>query len=299
MIQKNKIEPIYISIIVPFKNEEKRLEKTIKQIHDYANRQSFSCQLILSDSHSTDKSLEIAKKYAKEFEYIEYTEPKDERRGKGQAIQDGIGASKGKYILFMDADSSTEIFEVDKLLAHIDKYDIVMGSRYIKEPRPYQSNYFKSIFHGVKSLIEVLIIGHSKDYMAKGKQGRVRQFISRGGNLAFAVLLNQSYIDQRCGFKLYKAPVAHFLAGLQRIYHWGFDTEYLAIAQKYKLSTIEVPVDWFDVAEGATVNPVKDSISSFRDIFKVQWNLISGKYNRKNARKMLGDLFEEVILNWK
>jgi dolichyl-phosphate beta-glucosyltransferase len=292
-------EKIELSIIVPFRNEEKRLEQTIKEILAFTKSKSFKSQVILADSHSTDNSLKLAKKYAGDFEHIEYTEPKDKRAGKGQAVQDGILAAKGKYILFMDADSSTKIAEAEKLLPYVDEYDIVMGSRYIKEPRPYHSSYFWGLSHGIKSLFEVLVFGHSKDYMAKGKQGRVRQFISRGGNLAFTVLLNQSYVDQRCGFKLYHAKTAKFLAGLQRIYGFGFDTEYLAIAQKYKFKTIEVPVDWFDSAEGATVDPVKDSINSFKDIFKVQYNLVKGVYSRRHARRKLGNLYEEVILNWK
>ncbi|MEI7690377.1 MAG: glycosyltransferase [bacterium] len=292
-------ENIYLSIIVPFKNEEKRLEETIKQILDYTSTKNFKTQVILADSHSTDQSLAIAKKYSQQIEHLEYTEPRDNRKGKGQAVQDGILASKGKFLLFMDADSSTKISEVDKLLPYVNEYQIIMGSRYIKEPHPYQSNYFKAVIHGIKSLIEVLIIGHSKDYMAKGKQGRLRQFISRGGNLAFAVLLNQSYIDQRCGFKLYKTSIAKFIARLQVVYGFGFDTEYLAIAQKYKFKTIEIPVEWYDVAEGATVDPIKDSLNSFKDIFKVQSNLIGGKYSENNARNKVGDLYDEVILNWK
>jgi len=293
----SKENEIYLTIIIPFKNEAKRIETTIKDIVDYCGKSKFKTQVILADSHSTDGSIDIAKRYAKEIEHIEYTEPKDNRKGKGQAVQDGILAAKGKYLMFMDADSSTKIGEIDHLLPYVDKYDIVMGSRYIKAPRPYQSNYFWGLFHGVKSLLEVLIFGHSKDYMAKGKQGRIRQFISRGGNLAFTVLLNQSYVDQRCGFKLYRTPIAKFIAGLQRVYGFGFDTEYLAISQKYKFRTIEVPVDWYDSAEGAQVDPVKDSINSFKDIFKVQWNLIKGTYNKNRARKKLGDLYEEVVLN--
>ncbi len=289
-------ENIYLSIIIPFLNEEKRFDKTIKQILEYTSHQKFKTQVILADSHSTDHSLEIARKYAKQFEHIEYTEPKDSRKGKGQAIQDGILASRGKYLIFMDADSSTKISEITKLLPYLDEYQIIMGSRYIKSPRPYHPNYFMALFHGLKSLFEVLIFGHSKDYTAKGKQGRLRQFISRGGNLAFSVLLNQSYVDQRCGFKLYKTSVAQFIASLQVVYGFGFDTEYLAIAQKYKFKTIEIPVEWNDVAEGATVDPVKDSINSFKDIFKVQWNIISGKYNKKNARRKIDALFEEVII---
>jgi hypothetical protein len=145
----------------------------------------------------------------------------------------------------------------------------------------------------------VLIYGHAKNYAAKGKQGRLRQFISRGGNLAFTVLLNQSYIDQRSGFKLYRTGVAKILAGLQRIYGFGFDTEYLAIAQKYKFKIIEVPVEWYDSAATSTVDPIKDTLSSFEDIFKVQINLLLGKYSKKNIKHKLGKNIEEIVLNWK
>lgn len=288
---------IFLTIIVPFKNEEKRIERTIKDIEEYTSKKPFKTQVILADSHSTDGSLDIAKKYASKIEHFEYTEPKDSiRRGKGQAVQDGILKAKGKYIMFMDADSSTSVFELDKLLPFIEDYDIVMGSRYIREPRPYRSNYFYSLFHGIKSIVEVLIFGYSRDYMAKGKQGRLRQLISRGGNLMFTLLLNQSYADQRCGFKLYKRKVAKLLASLQRIFGFGFDTEYLAIAQKYKFKTIEVPVEWYDEA-GTTINPIKDTINSFRDIFKIQWNLLTGKYSKKYINKEVDDLVEEFVLH--
>lgn len=296
MAEKQEIE---LSIIIPFRNEEKRIENTIKEIDEFIDKSGLNCEVILSDSHSSDKSIEIAKKYAEEIDHYKYIEPKGpvNRGGKGQAVKLGICAAKGRLIMFMDADSSTKITEIEKLLPYIEEYDIVTGSRYIKETRPYESNYFKSLFRGIKSVIEVLIFGHSKDYMAKGKQGRIRQFVSRGGNLAFSVLLNQSYVDQRCGFKLYKAQVAKFLAGLQRISDWGFDTEYWAIAQKYKFKIIEVPVEWYDEAGGTKINPIKDTYTSFRDIFKVQWNLITGRYSRKNAKKKLGNLYEEYILN--
>lgn len=297
-MKKNK-EEIYLSIIIPFRNEGKRIERTIKEIDNFINSKPYDCELILSDSHSSDESIEIAKKYSKEIPHFSYIEPVGPigRGGKGQAVMFGITEAKGKYIMFMDADSSTPIKEIEKLLPYIEEYDIVMGSRYIKEARPYQSNYFIALFRGIKSVLEVLIFGHSKDYMAAGKQGRFRQLMSRGGNLAFAVLLNQSYIDQRCGFKLYRANIAKFLAGLQRVYDFGFDTEYLAIAQKYKFKTIEVPVEWFDEATETKISPIKDTYTSFRDIFKVMFNLATSKYSRRNAKKKMSALYEEFTLN--
>lgn len=300
-------EEIYLSIIIPFKNQCKVLEGTIKDLIKYTEKAPFETQVIFADTHSTDGALELAKKYADELEHFEIVEPTDERGGKGQGVHDGIAVAKGKYIMFMDADSSTPITEIDKLLPYIKDYDIVTGSRYIKEPRPYNPNYFFGLFHGIKSVIEVIIFGHARDYQAVGKQGRLRQLISRGGNLAFTVLLGQSYIDQRCGFKLYRAPVAKMLAGLQTIYGnsvngkdhgFGFDTEYWAIAQKFNFKTIEIPVYWYDSAATAIPNPIRDTIYSFKDIFRVQWNLLTGKYSKRNIQKKLDANLAETILNW-
>lgn len=292
-------EDIYLSIIISFYNEGDRIEKTLEDIDAFVRKQKYRCEVILSDDRSTDHSIAIARKFADEIDHFEYLEPAPgQGKGKGAGIKRGISCARGKYIMFMDADSSTPIGEIDKLLPYIKDYDIVAGSRYIREPRPYHPNYFYGVFHGIKSVFEVLIYGHSKDYQARGKQGRIRQFISRGGNLAFTVLLNQSYIDQRCGFKLYRKHIAKFLASLQTIDWFGFDTEYWAIAQKYKFKTIEVPINWYDSAEGAKVHAVKDTFSSFRDIGEVIWNLWTGKYSKKNVQKKLGETYEEHILNW-
>lgn len=296
--KKDLKDDIYLSIIISFWNEGQRIEKTIKSLIEFTNSVPYECQVIFSDDQSTDKSIEIVKKYAEQIEHIEYLEPKPgQPKGKGAGIRRGIFAATGKYIMFMDADSSTPITEVEKLLPFVKDYDMVMGSRYITEPRPYKSNWFGSVLHGIKSVVEVIIFGHSRDYQAKGKQGRLRQLISRGGNLIFTVFLNQSYVDQRCGFKLYKKNVAKMLAQLQTIPTFGFDTEYLSIAQKFKYKTIEVPVEWYD--DGASkVDPVKDTIKSFKEMFEVMFNLMKGVYSRKNAKKKLGELYDEYILNW-
>lgn len=298
MADIKKKEDIYLSIIISFYNEGDRIEKTLKDLAEFTKDKPYECQVILSDDKSTDHSIDIAKKYAEDIEHFEYLEPKPgQQKGKGAGIRRGILAAEGKYIMFMDADSSTPIIEVEKLLPFAEKYDIVMGSRYIKEPRPYKSNYLGALAHGVKSIIEVIVFGHSKDYEAKGKQGRLRQLISRGGNFIFTLFLNQSYVDQRCGFKLYSNRSAKLLAHLQTVPTFGFDTEYLSIAQKYRLKTIEVPVEWYD--DGASkVDPIKDSIKSFKEMFQVMGNLIRGVYSKKNARKRLGSFYDEYILNW-
>lgn len=295
MADEKTYDEIYLSIIISFFNEEARIEKTLKVIEDYTQNTNYACEVILSDDKSTDKSIEIAKKYAAEIKHFSYLEPKvNEPKGKGAGIQRGFADAKGKYVMFMDADNSTPITEIDKLLEFIKDYDIVLGSRYIKEPRPYKSNWFRGVFHGLKSIFEVIIFGHAKDYQAKGKQGRFRQLVSRGGNFLFTVFLNQSYIDQRCGFKLYRNSATKLLASLQTLPGWGFDTEYLSIAQKYRLKIIEVPVEWID-EEGSKVGN-SAIIGSFVDIAKILKNIILGRYSKKHARRKLGNTYNEYII---
>lgn len=287
---------IELSIIISFFNEGARLERTLKEIEKFTESKPYKTQVILSDDKSTDNSIEIAKKYSEEIDHFCYLEPKEgQKKGKGAGIQRGIDAADGKYIMFMDADSSTPITEVEKLLPYAKDYDIVMGSRYIREPKPYKPNYIAGVMRGIKSIFEVIIFGHSKDYQAKGKQGRFRQLISRGGNFVFTLFLNQTYVDQRCGFKLYRKKAAKLLSGLQTLPGFGFDTEYLTIAQKYKYKIIEVPVDWYD-EEGSKYG-LKDALKEFKDMFKVLFNRMSGKYSKKNIKKNLGKTYEEYVLN--
>jgi hypothetical protein len=85
------------------------------------------------------------------------------------------------------------------------------------------------------------------------------------------------------------------LASLQTLPGFGFDTEYLAIAQKYKLKTIEVPVEWYDAA-GSKVGS-SDILKSFADIFIVLKNRITGKYAKKHALRKMGGKYNEYILN--
>lgn len=156
---ETKKEKIYLSIVVPFCNEGAVIEKTAKDIIDYHDNKDFTVEAIFcANPHTREESLAIARNYSQKYPFISYSQTNDGRRGKGQAVQDGIFAAKGEYLIFMDADSSTEISEVDKLLPYIKDYQIVMGSRYIKKAKPYQENYFKALSHGIRSLLEVLIL---------------------------------------------------------------------------------------------------------------------------------------------
>lgn len=88
---------IPVSVIIPVRNEEKHLEICLKSIK-WQSYPTKNLELIIVDDGSTDKTLEIAKRYKAK---ILYNGTQNIERGKSI----GLEKAKGKYIFFIDADN--------------------------------------------------------------------------------------------------------------------------------------------------------------------------------------------------
>lgn len=271
-----------ISAIIPNKNQSDKIEETIGGIIHHAEKLSdYDVEIIFVNDRSTDDSVEVARRALSNYpnHKIIETDKNYVGNGKGMAVEMGMAASSGDFRMFMDADNSTKFMEIDKLIPYFDKYDIILGTRYSKNVVVPSGNWFKSLWLAFVDVIQVIIYGHAKRYTAKTQQGRLRELVSRGGNLAFTLLLGQSFTDSRCGFKVFTAASAEKIFPQLKLKTWGFDTEALVLARKYKYKMIEVPVLWYDDA-GASNFKVKDMIDAFKEIFFVDWNLMTGKYKK-------------------
>jgi glycosyltransferase involved in cell wall biosynthesis len=272
---------IGLSIVIPCKNQAEVVKGTLEDITEYIKKFDFETEVIYADGGSDDGSVEMAESFKDKIKYMQIVHESEIEMGtgKGAALKAGMSMAKGDIRMFMDADSSTPIKELDKLLPYFKEgYDVVMGSRYTDKPLPAVHKPFKAFLQALKEVFEVLIYGYSKSNTMVKKQGRFRQLVSRGANLSFVVLLGQSYADTRCGFKAYKKEVAEKLFSLQTLPGWGFDTEILVIAEKYKYKIIEVPINWHDDAEISDMT-IGGIFGSYIEIFKIKWNKISGKYS--------------------
>lgn len=89
-----------VSIIVPFRNEEKHLKSTIQSIldNDYQN-----FELVLIDDHSEDNSLSICKEFETKYDNIKVITLHEEK-GKKAAVNKGVNHAIGDVILQTDAD---------------------------------------------------------------------------------------------------------------------------------------------------------------------------------------------------
>ena len=235
----------YLSVIIPAYNEQSRIADSLYEIKDYLSEQPYRSEIIVVDDGSNDLTTEIVKFidiYGKEInEHDEGTLMENHKNvGKGYSIARGMMRASGDIILFTDADLSTPISEVPKLLACFDEgYDVAIGSRNMQdskvEKKPWYRNLMSSLFNSAVRLISI-----------------------RGIN------------DTQCGFKAYRREVAHQVATLQRIYGFGFDVEHLYIAKKSGYKIKEVGVEWHH-KEGSTVDPLPDAITMFLDLLRIRW----------------------------
>lgn len=271
-----------ISAIIPCRDQDDKIEETIKGIIRHAAKlEDFDVEIVFVSDRSVDNSLKVAREALKDYPKHKIIETDKDYvgNGKGMAVVMGMAASSGDFRMFMDADDSTKFIEIDKLIPYFDKYDIVLGTRYSPKVVVPSGNWFKSLWLAIVDVIQVIIYGHAKRYTAKTQQGRLRELVSRGGNLAFTLFLGQSFTDSRCGFKVYSKEASEKIFPQIKIKTWGFDTEALVLARKYKYKMIEVPVLWYDDA-GASNFKLKDMIDAFKEIFFIDWNLMTGKYKK-------------------
>ncbi|MEM7258862.1 MAG: dolichyl-phosphate beta-glucosyltransferase [Pseudomonadota bacterium] len=233
-----------VTIVVPVYNEQERIASSLYDIKDYLEKQDYPSNVMVIDDGSSDMTTEVVKFvdiYGSEFnsQNVGVLEENVKNVGKGYSIAKGLLKAEGDIIVFTDADCSTPITEIGKLLEKIyEGYDVVIGSRHLKDS-------------------EVSGRGLGRSVMS-----RSFNFIAR-----FAQLLEVK--DSQCGFKAYTRDAARMIAAKQKTYGFCFDVEHLHIARKLGCKVTEVAVEWTHDTR-STVSPVSDSIAMLIELLKIR-----------------------------
>ena len=96
-----------LSIVIPAKNEEKRINRTLKTYGSFFAGQKLSneIEIIVVVNNTFDSTLKIISEYSKKYPFIKALETKY-ASGKGGAVSLGFLMSKGEYVSYIDADGS-------------------------------------------------------------------------------------------------------------------------------------------------------------------------------------------------
>ncbi len=106
---------MYLSIVIPAYNEEKRIGCTLEKIIGYLKTKDYECEIIVVVDGSTDSTREIIRKFEGMDSRLSVIENKI-CKGKGYSVRRGMLETSGKFALFSDADLSTPIEEIEKLI---------------------------------------------------------------------------------------------------------------------------------------------------------------------------------------
>ena len=147
-----KAEIPYLSVIIPAYNEQTRIADSLYIIKEYLAKQSYRSEIIVVDDGSNDLTTEIVKFidiYGKEqLEHDEGTLIENQKNvGKGYSIAKGMLRASGDIVLFLDADHSTHIGEIEKLIPYFDLgFDVAIGSRNMKTSIVEKKPWYRLIF---------------------------------------------------------------------------------------------------------------------------------------------------------
>ena len=124
-MKPENLSKLQLSVVLPCLNEENSIEICLKKIKDVFEKEKIYGEIIVVDNGSTDRSVEIVKKY-KDVKLL--FEP---QKGYGSALRCGIENAEGKYIIMGDADNTYDFYEIPKFLEKLKEgYDLVIGSRF-------------------------------------------------------------------------------------------------------------------------------------------------------------------------
>lgn len=200
----------YVVVIIPTYNERENIKTLVESILDL----HLNAHIVIVDDNSPDGTGEIADRLAQEHKEVEAIHRK-RKLGLGTAYKTGFKKALkngADVVMTMDADLSHNPKDIPKLLENIGKFDVVIGSRYVKGGK---------------------IVGFEI----------WRLLLSNGAQLFCQMLLGVKVHDSTSGFRAYKSEVIKAInPATIKSEGYSFLTEAIFRAQKKGFNIEEIPI---------------------------------------------------------
>ncbi len=242
--------PIRLSVVIPAYNEELRLPETLRSVTAYLAAREYAAEVIVVDDGSSDGTARLVRDWPAGPVPLRVLAHADGRNhGKGAAVRHGFAAARGEFRLFMDADNSTAIDQVEPFWPHFEAgYDLVIGSR------------------GARGADVVV------------HQSWLREIGGKLGNRVIRLLAARGIADTQAGFKMFRGSCIEDLLPLLRIDRWGFDVELIVAARQRGYRVAEVPIRW--VNSPSSKVPAGAYLQVLAEVWRVRQLRRAGNYDR-------------------
>jgi glycosyltransferase involved in cell wall biosynthesis len=163
---------IELTILMPCLNEAATVGRCVEKAKGYLARAGVSGEILIADNGSTDGSQGLAEAAGARVIAVE-------RRGYGAALQAGIAAARGRYVIMGDADDSYDFSDLDGFLSKLRAGNaLVMGNRFKGGIRPGAMPFLnRYLGNPVLSFIGVLFFKSASGDFHCGLRGFERKAI--------------------------------------------------------------------------------------------------------------------------
>ena len=117
-------EDIEVSVVMPCLNEARTVGRCVEKALETLRRANVRGEVIVADNGSSDGSTDLARLHGARVVAVAH-------RGYGSALQAGIAAARGRYVIMGDADDSYDFSRLDQFIERLrEGDDLVMGNRF-------------------------------------------------------------------------------------------------------------------------------------------------------------------------
>ena len=238
-----------LSIIIPAYNEEALIVNTLESLRLYMAARPEQYEIIVVDDGSQDKTAASIQDWQEQTNANLQLLINPKNMGKGFSIRRAVQASRGQYVIFIDADLPYELYAIDSFLSALKNgYDLAVGSRVLPGSEVRGVPFYR--------------------YMA----GQVFSWMVQ-------VVLFTGLPDTQCGFKSFRSEAAKEIFRRTSIDGFGFDVEMLFVARKLEFAIQPIPVHMLEHRQRSRVRLFSDSLRMFSNLFTVRLRDWQGKYD--------------------
>ncbi|MDQ4099595.1 MAG: glycosyltransferase family 2 protein [Chloroflexota bacterium] len=120
--------PGSLSLVLPAHNEAGNIEAVVRRALEVLPAYTDDFEIIVVNDGSRDDTPMIVERLAQENGRIRLVQHRV-NRGYGAALRSGFGATRGDYVMFMDADRQFDIADIRLLAPFVSQFDVVAGFR--------------------------------------------------------------------------------------------------------------------------------------------------------------------------
>ena len=196
---------IGLSLIIPNHNGAKVMGESIAKYYQAFTKKFKNLELIVVCNHCTDNSMQICNKLMKKFplKVIEISQ-----KGKGYALVRGFNEANFENIGFLDVDNPFELERISKMIENLEKYDVVIASKYLRGQAKIQDSF-------------------------------LRRFFSLGGGIFSRFFFKLNFRDTQAGAKFFKKRVWEKIDKDFICLGFDFDIEFLYKVHNAKFKILE------------------------------------------------------------